>query len=500
VTVLAEVAIGGSAALLLFLAVQGINVFPVVAVGVLLFLLYYAVERRGELLPVRIGTPTPPPALTFEDIGGQEAAKRELKEALDFILQQESVRAMGIRPIKGILLVGPPGTGKTLLAKAAAGYTDAVFLAVNGSEFIEVYAGVGAQRVRGLFKRARQMAFRAKKNRAVIFIDEIDVLGSKRGTYQAHQEYDQTLNQLLVEMDGLRLNDGVNILVIGASNRADLLDPALLRPGRFDRIVRVDLPDKWARLEILQLHTRNKPLAPDVDLAAIAQETFGFSGAHLESVANEAAILALRDKAKFIGQRHFREAVDKVMLGEKLERRPTPEELYRIAVHESGHAVASEILQPGSISHVTITSRGNALGYIRQSQADDSYLMTKGCLEARIQICLGGAVAEELVLGYGSTGSVTDLQEAAKLARQYLGAGMGDYELLVLEDMPPSLQYRAIRRIIRQLKEQVRELLSANQSALVTLADCLSKEEMLTGEYVRAVLRKEGNGVQAPAS
>jgi len=206
-------------------------------------------------------------------------------------------------------------------------------------------------------------------------------------------------------MDGLRPDDRVHILVIAASNRVDLLDPALLRPGRFDRVVRVDLPDRQGRRQILELHTRNKPLAPDVDLEAIARETFGFSGAHLESVANEAAILALRDKASLIHQRHFREAVDKVMLGERLERKPTPEELYRIAVHESGHALASEILMPGSVTHLTITSRGNALGYMRQTPGEDFYLLTKEYLENRIQICLAGAVAEDLVLGSGSTGA-----------------------------------------------------------------------------------------------
>lgn len=490
---LIEIIVGSGAALLVFLAWKGINVLPVLALGGLCFLLFYLLERRGELAPLRIGTCLPQAGVSFEDVGGQGPAKQELKEALEFILQAESVRAMGIRPLKGILLAGPPGTGKTLLAKAAAAYTDAVFLAVNGSEFIEVYAGVGAQRVRQLFRRARQMALAAGKNRAVVFIDEIDVLGSKRGTYHAHQEYDQTLNQLLVELDGIRPDEKVNVLVIAASNRTDLLDPALLRPGRFDRVVRVDLPDKQGRLQILQLHTRNKPLDPGVDLAAIAQETFGFSGAHLESVANEAAILALRDGAKSIAQHHFREAVDKVMLGEKLERKPTAEELRRIAVHETGHAVVSELLQPGSVTHLTITSRGNALGYIRQVPAEDFYLFTKEYLEGRIQICLAGSVAEDLVLGSGSTGAAGDFQEAVRLAKQYLEAGLSDLGVVSPEDLPAGVRHRTVQRIIGGLRERVRELLLPCRSALVKLADRLVTEETLSGDYLRAVLREEVN-------
>lgn len=490
---LLEVAIGSGAALLVFLAWQGVNVLPIVAVAGLFFLLYYVIERRGDLAPAKVDTYAPQTKVTFDDVGGQGPAKQELKEALDFILQAETVKAMGIRPLKGILLVGPPGTGKTLLAKAAASYTDAAFIAVSGSEFIEVYAGVGAQRVRNLFRRARQLGLRAKKNRAVIFIDEIDVLGGKRGTYHAHQEYDQTLNQLLVEMDGLRPDEKVNILVIAASNRVDLLDPALLRPGRFDRVVRVDLPDKQGRLQILELHTRNKPLAPDVDLEAIARETFGFSGAHLESVANEAAILALRDKSEVIQQRHFREAVDKVMLGERLERKPTPEELYRIAVHESGHALVSEILQPGSVTHLTITSRGNALGYIRQVPGEDFYLLTKEYLENRIQVCLGGAVAEDLVLGSGSTGAAGDFQEAVRLAKQYLEAGLSDLGVVSPDDLPAAVRHRTIRRIIAGLRSKVRDLLLPYRSVLVKLADYLVKEETLTGDFLRSVLKEEAS-------
>ncbi|MCR4418783.1 MAG: AAA family ATPase [Clostridia bacterium] len=492
-----EMVVGSGAAFLAFLAWQGVNVTPVLALIALAVLLYYLLERRAEPVTSAAGVRSVPTKVTFEHIGGQGPAKKELKEALDFILRAEAVKAMGIRPLKGILLVGPPGTGKTLLAKAAASYTDAVFLAANGSEFVEVYAGVGAQRVRNLFRQARKLAARTGKNRAVVFIDEIDVLAAKRGTFQAHQEYDQMLTQLLVEMDGLRAEDRTQLLVIAASNRVDLLDPALLRPGRFDRVVRVDLPDRQGRLQILQLHSRNKPLSPEVDLEAIARETFGFSGAHLESVANEAAILALRQGSPVIEPRHFREAVDKVMLGEKLERKPTPEELYRIAVHESGHAVASELIFPQSVTQVTITSRGQALGYIRQTPGDDFYLLTKEYLEGRIQVLLGGLVAEETVLGSGSTGAAADLQEARRLAKEYVEAGLSDLGAVSLEDLPPVLKYRGLARVLEELKQRVAERLRPYGPALARLARELVREETLSGDHLRRLLRgesEEGSG------
>jgi cell division protease FtsH len=290
-------AVGGIAAgALLFLLAQGIDLLPIVLLVALFALVLNVPALRGMTRrfaqPVRAGANG---SISFQDIGGQASAKKELVEALDFIQDPEAVQSLGIRPLKGILLTGPPGTGKTLLAKAAAQYTGSAFIAAAGSEFIEMYAGVGAQRVRDLFSRAREAAREQGLSSSIIFIDEIEVLGGKRGQNHGHLEYDQTINQLLVEMDGLRPGrDDVQLLVMAATNRADLLDDALTRPGRFDRIVRVDLPDREARREILSLHTRNKPLAPDVDLDRIARETFGFSGAHLESLANEAAIGALR--------------------------------------------------------------------------------------------------------------------------------------------------------------------------------------------------------------
>jgi vesicle-fusing ATPase len=364
-----ELLAGLVAGVLVFAALIGINVVPfVLFIGFVYvvanrFWLGNMHSKAGTLL----STSTKERLISFDDIGGQAVAKQELLEALDFINQHEAIKRLGIRPLKGLLLSGPPGTGKTLLAKAAATYTDSTFLAASGSEFVEMYAGVGAQRVRQLFERARDAARKQSKTRAIVFLDEIEVLGGQRGKHSSHLEYDQTLNQLLVEMDGISNETDVQVLVIGATNRPDLLDSALLRPGRFDRMVRVDLPEKDARLQILQVHTRNKPLAPDVNLVQLAQETYGFSGAHLESLSNEAAILAMREGVAQIRQRHFQQSIEKVMLGEAQERRPSIAEQHRISLHEAGHAIVAEHVRPGSVANVTILSRGDTLGYVRQT-------------------------------------------------------------------------------------------------------------------------------------
>lgn len=483
-------ALGAGAGAVAFLATREVNVFPVV---VLAGLLYFLIQSTGAgralgrrfVLQVSEGMC---PRVTFDDVGGQASAKKELLEALELVNRPERARRLGIRPIKGILLAGPPGTGKTLLAKAAANFTDSIFLATSGSEFIEVYAGVGAQRVRELFRRARDQARRAGKKSAVVFIDELEVLGGKRGRYSAHLEYDQTLNQLLVEMDGLSIEDDVRILLIGATNRPDLLDPALLRPGRFDRVVRVDLPDREGRLQILKVHTRGKPLAPDVSLEAIARETMGFSGAHLESLANEAAILAMREGSAQVAQRHLEEAIDKVMMGEKLDRKPRRQELLRVAVHEAGHAVVSELITPGSISSLTISPRGSALGYVRQAPQDDFYLYARSELEDQICVLLAGAVAEELVLGEPSTGAANDYDAACQAARRMVYTGLS-----VLGAVDPDLVsgdtvQRAMSDILTRQRQRAQELLGPRADAVRQLAERVLECETLSGEDIRSIL------------
>jgi len=484
-----EIVLGVLIGLSIFLLWIGYNILPIFLLVLLGGLIYFTIFQKGLLGSFNAGQYKPSMKISFDDIGGQEAAKNELKEALEFLIKADKVKEMGIRPIKGILLTGPPGTGKTLLAKAAAAYTDSVFVATNGSEFIEMYAGVGAQRVRSIFKKARELALAENKSSSIIFIDEIDVLANKRGTYKSsHMEYDQTLNQLLVEMDGIRTDDKIRILVIAATNRADMLDPALLRPGRFDRQVKVDLPDKKGRLEILKLHTKNKPLDNDVDLEIIAKETFGFSGAHLESVANEAAILALRENRDKISQRHFREAIDKVMLGEKLNNKPNDEEIYRVAVHEAGHALASELIFPNSVSHVTITSRGNALGYTRQNPKDDYYLYTREYLEKQIQIYLAGSLAEELLLGSKSTGATNDFQQAVKLAKQIIFSGLSSLGVISEEDLSKEMLHEEITNIIKQEENEVKKLLKNNFHVLKKMADHLKRNESIMGEELKQLI------------
>lgn len=485
-----EILIGISLAGVVFLFLNGINILPMLLLGGLVLFLLRTTGIPGldrRFVPVVAGSGSIPP-VTFDDIGGQGAAKKELLEALDFIANQEAVKHLGIRPLKGILLTGPPGTGKTMLAKAAANYTGSVFIAASGSEFIEVYAGIGAQRVRELFRKARDLARREKKSSAIIFIDEIEVMGGRRGKHQNHLEYDQTLNQLLVEMDGLSVDDEVRTLVIGATNRADLLDEALMRPGRFDRVVRVELPDREGRRQILALHTRNKPLAADVDLDQIAKETFGFSGAHLESLANEAAILAMRSGEKEISARHFIEAIDKVIMGEKLDRRPGNEERYRIAVHEAGHAVVGEVLRPGSVSSITVASRGMALGFVRQSPGGDMYLYTRDYIEDEICRCLAGAVAEELLLGSRSTGATGDYQQALDLTRRLIFSGMSRLGAVSEDTVPDTLLHEVMTEVTAAQERRAREIIGARMQVMKEVAGLLYEKESLSGQELRGLI------------
>jgi len=304
-------------------------------------------------------------------------------------------------------------------------------------------------------------------------------------------------------MDGLSLDDDVKLLVIGATNRADLLDPALLRPGRFDRIIRVELPDRVGRLQILQLHTRNKPLSPDVDLGTLAKETFGFSGAHLESLANEAAILAMRSGTDHIGPEHFSEAIDKVMMGEKLDRRPRESELARVALHEAGHAVAGELVVPGSVSSVTISPRGAALGYTRNTPEDDLYLYPREKIEEEIVILLAGAIAEEIHYGSRSTGSASDFDRAVLLAKRIVLLGMSPLGVVDADTIPSRSLNRAVGAILMEQEKKARGMLEPRHPILVRLSEVLTEHERISGEDIRVMLSSEPDsrsqrGSQAP--
>lgn len=486
-----EILIGAAVALMVFLYAIGFDPTPVIILGGLIFAMQFIKINKGSKAFQVVGGATesePVITVSFEDIGGQEVAKRELLEALDFARDISKAQKLGIRPLKGILLVGPPGTGKTMLAKASANYTKSAFIATSGSEFVEMYAGVGAQRVRALFDKARQSAEKSGKESAIIFIDEIDVLGGKRGQHSSHLEYDQTLNQLLVEMDGLRPNDKVRVLVLAATNRADLLDPALLRPGRFDRQVQVELPDKEGRQRILGIHTRNKPLGPDVDLAQLAKETYGFSGAHLESLTNEAAILAFREEKETINMADFKEAVDKVIMGERLDRRPVDSEISRVAMHEIGHALVSELLNPRSVAAVTVTSRGRALGYMRPTPEDDRFLYTANELRDQIAVTLGGAVAEQIAFGGRSTGSANDFEQATRMAKQMVVAGLSEMGIVSKEDLPADKMHNAISAIINEEEQRVMGLLQDKLDFMGKAQQILIENERLSGEELRSIM------------
>ncbi|MGB9867230.1 MAG: AAA family ATPase [Bacillota bacterium] len=490
-----EIVAGIVSALIVFSTLRGYMPWPALVLFGLISALTQTTGLRtltrrfssevGKL--AKVGTAGTAP-VTFDSIGGQQMAKRELMEALEFIKSADRVRSMGIRPIKGVLLAGPPGTGKTLLAKAAANYIDSAFVATSGSEFVEIYAGVGAQRVRELFRQARQEATRAGKRSAVVFIDELEVLGGTRGRHESHLEYDQTINQLLIEMDGLRFDDDIHVLVIGATNRPDLLDPALLRPGRFDRVVRVSLPDKNGRLEILRIHAANKPLAPDVRLEEIARETYGFSGAHLESLCNEAAILALREGCPVVHHRHFKEAVDKVMLGEKLDRKPSPEELRRVCVHEAGHAIVTELLKPGSVAMVSVVPRGGALGYVRHEPDNDPYLLPQSAIEREVAILLAGSVAEQLFFTERSTGSTNDFNQAVALCRKMVFSGMSSLGIVDYDSVGADAVNKAVHEILRAQESRARSLLRCRWVTLLRAAQLLLERETIFGDELRQLL------------
>jgi len=485
-----EIAIGVIPVAVLFFIYIGLNVIPLALLAALGFAVAYTARGKGRLtaLQGRQRTPDKPvESLSFEQIGGQERPKEELIEALDFLVRQDEISKLGIRPLKGILLSGPPGTGKTLLAKAAAQYTDSIYLAASGSEFVEMYVGVGAGRIRDLFKEARTKAKKAGKSSAVIFIDEIEIIGGKRDGGQ-QREYDQTLNQLLTEMDGIHANQAPRILLIAATNRKEILDNALLRPGRFDRHIGVDLPDKKGRLHILNIHAKNKPIAEEVDLEQLASETFHFSGAQLESLMNEAAIYAMRAKSGVITGEHLALAIDKVMMGEKTDRETTKEERERVALHELGHAIMAELLRPGSVSQVALSPRGQALGYVRHNPQQDRYLYTTQFLNSQIMIALGGAAAEEIFYGTRSTGSRGDFEQAISIVKTMVESGLTELGIIDAGMMTPDRWADINRTILDDLMKQTRLLLEQRREVFTQSLDTLMREETLSGEEFRRLL------------
>lgn len=443
---------------------------------------------------------------TFKDVAGADEEKEELQEIVEFLKNQTKFNTLGARIPHGVLLVGPPGTGKTLLARACAGEAGVPFYSISGSDFVEMYVGVGASRVRDLFEKAKKTA------PCIVFIDEIDAVGRQRGTGLGggHDEREQTLNQLLVEMDGFAANEGV--IVIAATNRADILDKALLRPGRFDRQVYVGLPDIKGREEILRVHTRNKPLAPDVVLKTIAKSTAGFTGADLENLVNEAALLAAKRGRKAITEQDIEEASIKVIAGPEKRSRVVTEKDKRItAYHEAGHAIVSYFCKTADPVHeISIIPRGMAAGYTLNLPEDDRSHLTKAKMAEQIVMLLGGRVAEKLVLDDISTGASNDLERATDTARsmvtrygfsERLGPvvyGSDPHETFLGRDFSSGRGYSEqvaaeidseIRDMLDEAYETARSILSEHMQQLHTVAGALMEREKLTGAEFQTLMQ-----------
>ena len=446
--------------------------------------------------------------VTFDQVAGADEEKEELQEIVEFLRDPDKYLQLGAHIPKGVLLVGPPGTGKTLLAKSVAGEADVAFLSISGSDFVEMYVGVGASRVRDLFEQAK------KQSPAIVFIDEIDAVGRQRGSGLGggHDEREQTLNQLLVEMDGFTANSGV--VVLAATNRVDILDPALLRPGRFDRQVYVGLPDIKGREEILKVHARNKPLAEDVDLAEIARGTAGFTGADLENLLNEAALLSGRRNEPVIRQKTIQESIIKVIAGPEKHSRVIPEQERKLtAFHEAGHAVVMHDL-PGQdpVHQITIVPRGQAGGMTISLPEEDRSYLSKRYMEDEIVALLGGRAAEELMLGDISTGASNDLQRATTIARKMVGTyGMskrlghvafnaGSDEVFIGKSMGHTRPYSEkiaaemddeIQQILADGYARCTEILKRQQEKLEAVASFLLEHETMTAEEFESVFQAE---------
>ena len=445
------------------------------------------------------------PTVTFADVAGSDEAKQELQEVVEFLKEPQKFAALGARIPKGVLMVGSPGTGKTLLAKAVAGEAGVPFFSSSGSEFVEMFVGVGASRVRDLFDQAK------KNSPCIIFVDEIDAVGRHRGAGLGggNDEREQTLNQILVEMDGF--DSETNIVIIAATNRPDILDPALLRPGRFDRKVVVDRPDRRGREAILQVHARGKPLSPDVDLGVIAAQTPGMVGADLENLINEAAILAARRNKRLISMDEMVESIERVMAGPARRSRVlTPEDRKIVAYHEAGHALVFEnLLNTDNVGKITIVSRGQALGYVMRLPESDNTLKSRAQYEDELAGMLGGRVAEELIFDEPTTGATDDLERVTKLAKAmvtrfgmsdaigprqlqhadsnpFMGMDFGE-QRTYSEEVARTID-QEVRRIVDNAYARARQILVTNKDKLVLLAETLLEKEVLDrAEFLRLI-------------
>ncbi len=476
-------------------------VFPILLIGLFLFFMFrqaqgtnnQALSFGKSRARMFLGNKT---VVTFSDVAGVDEAKTELQEVVEFLKYPEKFNSLGARIPRGVLLVGPPGTGKTLLARAVAGEAGVPFFSISGSEFVEMFVGVGASRVRDLFDQAK------RNSPCIVFVDEIDAVGRQRGAGLggSHDEREQTLNQILVEMDGFDTN--TNVIVVAATNRPDVLDPALLRPGRFDRQVILDRPDMKGRLEILKVHVKGKPLDKAIDLMTVARQSPGFSGADLANLVNEAAILAARRNKKVIGGPEFSEALERVVAGpERKSRIISDAEKAIIAYHEGGHAIVQRILPKcDPVAKVSVISRGMALGYTMGLPTEDRYLQSKSEFEDKIAGMLGGNVAEKLIFGDTTTGSSNDIEKATTLARRMVTEfGMseklgplafGKRDELVFLGREIGEQRNYSDEVAKQIDEEVRaiidrgyaramDVLTRFKDRLVQLAERLVAEETL---------------------
>ncbi len=487
------------------------TIVPILLIFVILFFLFNQSQGGGNRVMnfgksrARLYTEDKK-RVTFDDVAGADEEKAELVEIVEFLKDPRKFSAVGARIPKGVLLVGPPGTGKTLLARAVAGEAGVPFFSISGSDFVEMFVGVGASRVRDLFENAKKNA------PCIIFIDEIDAVGRHRGAGLGggHDEREQTLNQLLVEMDGFGANEG--IIIIAATNRPDILDPALLRPGRFDRQITVDRPDVRGREQILRVHARNKPVSRDINMNVIAKRTPGFTGADLENVLNEAALLTARRNKSVIELPEVDDAIDRVIAGpEKRSKVISDKEKRLVAFHEAGHAVAGYYLKSGNTVHkVTIIPRGMAGGYTVSLPKEDRSFMTKEDMLERIVELLGGRVSEEIVLGEISTGASNDLERVTEIVRRMVTEfGMSEKlgplqfghrqggQVFLGRDITSDQNYsdavaheidQEMRAVVDQCYRRTHELLSEKRARLDLLADTLLERETLDGEQIRQLM------------